>query len=200
MRPCAVLGCAVLLCMPCAARAFGVSCCHLSDAFHAHIATHTNVKIPRCDPATCWQLQEIQLVLREMHAAWPALGKGADALTVDWTREGNDADMARVIIWSLIGRRFTSSNQDKFLEYDVTQKTLRESNMLCELQRPLFVTMVLVLITALLVMIWAQGHISPTTSNAVRGEMTFEIPPTTACAARAPELSFRHGYTLLHPP
>jgi hypothetical protein len=141
----------------------------------------------------------MQLVLREMHAAWPALARGASALTVDWAREGNDADLARLIIWSLIGRRFTSTNQDRFLQYDVTQKTLRERNVLCEMQRPLFVTMVLVLITALLVMIWAQSHPpqpSAVQPNAAQGE----FPPPTACAARAPELSFRDGYTLLCQP
>ena len=198
MRACSVLAFAVLLCVPCAAQ-LNVSCCQLSNAFHAQIATRTNVRIPRCDPATCWELQEMQLVLREMHAAWPALAMGASALTVDWAREGNDADMARLIIWASIGRRFTSTNQDRFLQCDVTQKTLREQNVLCEVQRPLFVTMVFVLITALLVMIWAQSH-PPQPQQHSPNTAKGEFPPPTTCAARAPELSFRHGYTLLPQP
>lgn len=175
-----------------------IECCALWATLNAYVRTHSGIDRSRCEPSSCVGTGQIQLFLDETNAVLARdIRVVGTSLVVPMA---SAPEMQDVLVWSFLGRHFTSTQQDKqrddfFFEFNIATRTMALRKIQCEFQKPVYVAMIVLTIIVLLFIIASRILVK-------------SLPAPAAAPAAAPvglapapvpvQLRFRNmGYTTL---
>jgi len=161
----ALLVCALVLCVDALNASYvprndstsvAIECCALWGTLNEYIQTHSGVDRSHCDSADCMHTGQIQSFLEETNAV--VAGKlRVEGSTIVFSLATAD-EMQRLLVWSFLGRHFTSTRQEKqqddfFFEFNIATRTMALRKIQCEFQKPVYVSMIVLTIIVLLFII-----------------------------------------------
>lgn len=173
-----------------------IDCCKLWATLNAYVRTHSGIDRSHCESKSCVGTGQIQLFLDETNAV---LAHDISVVGHSLVMSIPSAEeMQNLLVWSFLGRHFTSTQQDKqrddfFFEFNIATRTMALRKIQCEFQKPVYVSMIVLTIIVLLFII---------ASRILAKSLPAPIAaPAIAPAGLAPvplQLRFRNaGYTTL---
>ena len=129
-----------------------VNCCVLLAKLHSFVATETDIRAPSCDDLTCHNSRLMQVFRQETDSHLRTAAAPGDASVAFAIPPADDAVFADILVWSFIGRHYTTTLQgtSTHFVFNTATSTMTAKMPKCEFQKPVYTILLFVSILLLI--------------------------------------------------
>ena len=150
----------VVLCAPATTAVdVRIPCCVLWDALGQYVSSETGSTWKCADAAQCIEKSQIRILVQEMQAFANLSTSGTEVVMV--VQDGDSGELAQLLAMSLVARfvprKQDASDKHPFLEYNDATSKLRIRTPMCEFQKNLYVSIIVISISILIFVMVTQN-------------------------------------------
>jgi len=130
-----------------------IPCCDLWFTLNHYIQTHAGVDRSACEPLQCVGTGQVESFMTETNAVLThKLHFEGSNIVMDMT---NTTAMQNILVWSYLGRHFTSTRQRKvmddfYFEFNIATRTMVLRKVQCEFQKHVYESMIVLTVVVLI--------------------------------------------------
>ena len=136
-----------------------IPCCVLWDALGQYVSSETGSTWKCADAAQCIEKSQIRILVQEMQAFANLSTSGTEVVMV--VQDGDSGELAQLLAMSLVARfvpkKQDASDKHPFLEYNDATSKRRIRTPMCEFQKNLYVSIIVISISILIFVMVTQN-------------------------------------------